>query len=523
MTTRAMHCALQIPELVQLICAEVKYPIVLDELPSLYSLAQVCRIFRGPALDFLWAHQDTLLNILLCMPTDLWEVTGSGRRRSLRARRAIEPEDWNRFREYSPRIRSLFLNEYRHNMDEAASEAWSPVFEMLSAALETPHLFPNLRTLSWTAGGTWFSYVRLLLSPGIKTLVLGVMATPAHLALLPALSKRCPLLTSVTLTTVPHFHVACRPRSLMICTMAFLECLHVGSIDQRAFEHLSQLVTLKSLTIQYTPDFVPIRVAADAQSFPNLSELTFGRVSQEFLTRFIQMHDTWSLMRLTAYIASTPTATDTARLYALIEAKCDHGALTLLTLAASYHSNPLTGAVTSDALRPLLKFRALQEISLAPPGGISLDDAGIEALARAWPHIWSVRLPGSGYRGTPPRVTLGGIRAFARHCPRLLFLATPFDASVVPDEGVVLPDERNTAVRFLDVDDAVLVDPAAVALYLSSLFPNLQAINTAGDDEVAEDVRQRANRLHGLWKEVERLHPNSRAMLDSMTASGVEI
>ncbi|KAF7374261.1 hypothetical protein MSAN_00309100 [Mycena sanguinolenta] len=488
---------------------QVKYLAGPDHLHSLYSLAQVCRIFSGPALDFLWARQETLMNILLCMPSDLWEVTVSGRRRSLRARRAIEPEDWTRFQEYAPRIKFLFLNDSRHGSD---SDAWTPVFEMLSAALETQHLFPNLRTLSWT--------VR-------ETLVLGVLATPAQLAFLPTLSKRCPLLTSVTLTTVPQLYVTCRPRSLMVCTMSLLQRLHVGSIDQSAFEHLSQLVTLKSLAIQHTPEFVP-PAAADASRFPQLRDLSLGRVSHEFLTAFIQMNAFWSFKRLDIYMTSVPTATETTRLYALIGNKCDHAALTILTLDACHHSNPLpvdllaTGVVAFDALRPLLQFKALREICLVAPGGFSLDDAGIEVLAQAWSHVWSLRLPGSGYHGSPPRATLGGIRAFARHCPRLMFLATPFDASVVPDEGV-LPNERSTAVRFLDVDDGVLVDPAAVAAYLFSMFPSLETIDTARDGGVAEDVQERADRLHGLWKEVERLHPTARALLDDASTGGVEI
>jgi hypothetical protein len=65
-----MHRALGIFELVELICAELRH----HRLQSLYSLARVCRSFSDSALDSLWMQQNTLTNILTCMPADLWEV-----------------------------------------------------------------------------------------------------------------------------------------------------------------------------------------------------------------------------------------------------------------------------------------------------------------------------------------------------------------------------------------------------------------------------------------------------------------
>ncbi|KAJ6464362.1 hypothetical protein C8R45DRAFT_877673 [Mycena sanguinolenta] len=506
-----MHRALQISELVQLICAEVEHPTFPGlHARDLYSLARVCRIFSDPALDVLWTRQNTLANILLCMPADLWQVTGSGSRRSFRARRAIEPEDWTRFHVYAPRVKSLTLMS-GFGDEVVAEDTWSPVFEMLSAAIDTLHIFPNLQMLWWTVTDTWFPYVRLFLCSRMKSLVLGHLQTPAHLALLPTLPRRCPLLTSVTLRTVPQLYATSRPCSLMVCQMMFLEKLDVNSIDQNALEHLSQLVTLKSLAIDYTPVFVPSRAAADTCRFPKLRELALRKVSFEFLTTFIEINEFWSFERLEAHIICTPIAAETARLYALIGTKCDPTTLTTLTVSSQPGSSSidLAGVVAFDALRPLLTFKSLRQVHLAPPGGFSLDDADMEAVAKAWPDISTLYLPGSKYRGPPPRATLSGIRAFARHCSGLVILSTPFDASLVPEEDVLLPHE---ALRLLIVEDAVIVDSAAVAEYIGAMFPKLQAISTGilGRAELAEDERERADRLHALWKEVEILHPNTR-------------
>lgn len=66
------------------------------------------------------------------------------------------------------------------------------------------------------------------------------------------------------------------------------------------------------------------------------------------------------------------------------------------------------------------------------------------------------------------------------------------------------------------MDDAVLVDPASVAAYLSALFPDLQAIITRGDD-MTEDVRERADQLDALWGEVGILHPTVQAAMTILT------
>lgn len=83
----------------------------------------------------------------------------------------------------------------------------------------------------------------------------------------------------------------------------------------------------------------------------------------------------------------------------------------------------------------------------------------------------------------------------------------PFDASVVPQGEI--PSTEASGLRCLDVDDAVLADPEPVATHLSALFPDLEETEPARHDEVGEDVQKRATRLHGLWKEVARLHPTA--------------
>jgi hypothetical protein len=69
-----MHPALQIAEIVELICIESVDPDDDRDLNTLYALARTASTFTHSALNGLWKFQTTLINILKCLPADLWDV-----------------------------------------------------------------------------------------------------------------------------------------------------------------------------------------------------------------------------------------------------------------------------------------------------------------------------------------------------------------------------------------------------------------------------------------------------------------
>lgn len=77
-----MHRALGIPELVDLICAQLgtEGPGGLlgnDVAHALSAFSRTSKMFCNPALNVLWRRQDTILNLLRCMPDDLWDIEES--------------------------------------------------------------------------------------------------------------------------------------------------------------------------------------------------------------------------------------------------------------------------------------------------------------------------------------------------------------------------------------------------------------------------------------------------------------
>lgn len=70
-----MHPTLHIPELVGAVFRNLDPSWTEDaQLQDLAVLARTCTGFHDIALDALWRHQYGILNLIRCMPADLWEV-----------------------------------------------------------------------------------------------------------------------------------------------------------------------------------------------------------------------------------------------------------------------------------------------------------------------------------------------------------------------------------------------------------------------------------------------------------------
>ncbi|KAJ7652852.1 hypothetical protein DFH06DRAFT_1330940 [Mycena polygramma] len=497
-----MHTALQIPEILDLICCEVDtgddpFSTQMPESKgTLARLARVCRVFQRPALDVLWREQEDLTNLLACMPADLWSITPA----SVSARRPIEPTDWDRVHSYSSRVRQFSFSNFP---TAGMPDFWAPVFNMLAASHPENIIFPKLEALSWNpVCSSSFPYVRLFLCPSITSLSLAVISTITDVSILPIVPLRCPLLKSVVLSTDKNLHRGCRNRDLAICGMAQLQSLVVDDLDPTSLQHLAHLPSFTSLTIQNGPRFIPSRPSSDLRRFLYLRDNYFS----------IPCHEQMVAGGFHSAMYSTPTARETAELYFILGEHCSHTSLTRLDLRTSKYAVLHFDAVEpyivqSDALRILFPFRNLDTVFLSPPKGFDIDDATVEDLARAWPRLKTLRLQGGDEYVRPiSRVTFRGIQAFGRYCPRLNYLNIPFDASLVPHEVDIKPHEN---LFLLHVADSFISDPEAVASYLYTLFPNLGHIATSrSGKDVDRDLGTSAT-LHERWMDVDarRLMP----------------
>ncbi|KAJ6623297.1 hypothetical protein B0H10DRAFT_1786705, partial [Mycena sp. CBHHK59/15] len=213
---------------------------------DLAALARTCKAFEDPALNLLWKNQNSIENVLTCMPEDVWDrcVPDNGQKVRIRLRRAILPTDWERPLYYSQRVKSFTFNE----MSRLSGPADRELFQTLRLSFPQRSLFPNIQKIFWNSKtGDFIPYIPLFLGPGITDLFLGVFHSASQLSLLSTLAAQCPSLKSATISSSRDIPDQSQSISLLVRALHHLETLSVHCLDEAAFAHIARLPTLTSL------------------------------------------------------------------------------------------------------------------------------------------------------------------------------------------------------------------------------------------------------------------------------------
>ncbi|KAJ7673723.1 hypothetical protein DFH06DRAFT_749359 [Mycena polygramma] len=520
-----MHQALWIVEIVEMICSELsaKGPHLpsADARRALSSLARSAKVFHDPALDILWRHQNTIMNLIKCMPADLWSFVEDGnedeeRTAAVHLKRIIEPSDWERPLMYMHRVKSL---------SEETVFKTPELLETLSVCLPGAFLFPSLEILSWYPNQvpSTFHHIRWFLTPHIRELTIGCH-TLSQLSILSNLASLCPLVSDISIWTelFAKVSLAAPAVSTFVLGLPQIKSLQVPSLDSRALLHLAhdaepaRLYLAYALSPQTLTDLTPY---LEAPGFHKLAKLTVR--TMKCALRILDMMENSSLKTLEIMPTSwDPTEVMSRDFYRSLRKHCSHSALRNISVEGQFGSDarPLSAnetlvySVGRDALHPLFAFTQLVQVQLAHPVGFDLDDATVLEMARAWPHVEDLSLSARPHRHVASRVTLEGIYAFAKHCPRLQSLAMTFDASVVPklrDNGRQRVTQKE--LYYLNVAGSPVTQPRRVAKFLSAIFPSLLRIGTLRDDlgdELSSDGEDLIQALaapdcSGFWVQIE--------------------
>ncbi|KAJ7166951.1 hypothetical protein C8R46DRAFT_996634, partial [Mycena filopes] len=178
-----MHPALQIAEVVELICAEVVPPddqFCVHASQTLARLARTSSIFLDAALGILWRHQGSLVNLIRVMPDDLWTIDEHGAQRlEISVNRPIVHSDWDRFLFYSRRVKiftTIPIESYRLRVLVFHQ---AEVYDILTRSFPEQYLFPHLQKLDWAlTAENCLHHVRFLLAPSLTDLHLSIVHTP---------------------------------------------------------------------------------------------------------------------------------------------------------------------------------------------------------------------------------------------------------------------------------------------------------------------------------------------------------
>ncbi|KAJ6590726.1 hypothetical protein DFH09DRAFT_976217 [Mycena vulgaris] len=505
-----MHRCLSVQELLALIFSHLdprehsgrhSYSWRQPTLQDLAVLARTCGTFRELALDRLW-RSSALVNLLRCMPADLWvvdDVAEAAWKCNMHARRPIRAEDWNRVLAYTPRIRNLCCTSWDCDL--------SGIFPVISVCLPD-QLLPNLQTLYWCPSDPSFHYIHLFLGPKITSLTFSGSSIPA-ISLLPTLALKCPTLKDVSISCGEKQAV-----SVFLRSLEYIESVHVESLDHGALEHLSRLPTLTALRLNTLPTSHSLSPRFDPQPFAVLRKLHLGSSDIEAITHFLRSCKGVPLRSLSFYVRSYPTTAESHEFYRALSASVLHSSLTEVNFdvgITSFDGNSPNFRIHRESIRFLVGFTNLVTINISSPIGIDLDNITAADLARAWPHLEEMHMTSYSPSRSPPNATLECLHSFATWCPRLANLTITFDGMSAPPSPAQALGPSQHALKSIDVAHSrisTVIMP--VAQFLSAIFPDLKRITTSRDGLDNEDpeelqLHDEAIVFHNLWKEVELL------------------
>ncbi|KAJ7436321.1 hypothetical protein FB451DRAFT_1454765, partial [Mycena latifolia] len=404
------------------------------------TLAELCAasklnhsLFHETALDSLCREQTTIINLIRCMPADLWttadvvHASGAYVSKTLvasaiyicclrswlapafqRANRPIVASDWDRLLKYSPHVKSL---ECR---DVYGDPSLSDAFEALRAGVLQQHLLPRMERLSWNhSDSTSLSCIDLFLGLRITSIMLGNSGSDAHYSLLVRWNRRSCCVPSSELST-------------FVRALTHVQLLDVSWLDLTGFMHISRLTTLQSLKVNRIPISFPDTAAGRLLANLRAAHIFIPPLvsdpapSTEILSP-ISFVCTWknpAMEGLKVGLRPESPPDQVEELYRLFG----------ITPPATIHP---------DHFRNLYSFPNLRIVELSIPDGFNLEDSTITAMARSWPYLEDLRFDFAFAGVARPRTTLFGLQELAQHCPYLHTLEMPFDATTVPPPVLV--------------------------------------------------------------------------------------
>ncbi|KAJ7659620.1 hypothetical protein DFH06DRAFT_401078 [Mycena polygramma] len=477
-----MHRCLTIPELVDIICYELQPS---TSSGTLAALARTSRAFLNPALDLLWREQTTLLNLLDCMPPDIFSlvtITNGGGTTILLLHRPIQKSDWDRPLVYAERIRRLFMD---------TDIQLSPIFPAMSMSLPSDCIFPNLEVLHWHDHPA--EHAHLFVGPKLADLSFDCSYSRADLSLLSALPHICPGLKRLDVSGSGFGPMGSDEyASLRTLVDAFpdLEDIIVVAPDLASLLSIGRLQHLNSLDLAILPTELPSSPPAGLSFFPNVRHLELITPEVESVTNFLTFFTHGCLDSISVNMTNPPTTTTINAFFtSLVDCHLSHASLVSLSVCmarAVLTPGPASSLITPATLQALFCFKNLTELFLLAVG-FDVDDVFVGEMARSWPQLQTLRLLARPHI-TQPRATIKSLQFLAQHCRYLEFLAITFDAIALPIIDSTFLPPAQTTLTYLNVGSSPIHTPISVAAILSAIFPRLGPLETYQDDNSYGDI-----------------------------------
>ncbi|TFK45231.1 hypothetical protein OE88DRAFT_1669528 [Heliocybe sulcata] len=452
-----------------------------------------------PALDELWRKQDSIVPLIKCLPKDL---VVDGDRPTFR--RPMFPTDWARFKEYAARIQVLVV-------DDTICRSILRDLGVYSRNFLT-NLLPKLRTLTWPASSAnWLAHLPPFTNANLKSLHLRVRVRDDDLHkvfhrwgdYLPHLVKD---LESLSLELVDDGKKPSHPYRYTPApiTTSPLKLEKLRSFEWQLPLYRSVLMDLAELR---NLSRMLIRLARDEEAgeewrgilgdgaFPELKHLTILGHDIAHCARFMEdlgRRSFETLELLADSGSSTREKEETMRVLEHVGSSLDPETLSKLTIKAGDENTEFHGITFDELRRTVLKFRNLTYLALDTSCSVDGCNDDLEEFAQAWPSMETLQLGRWPYL-EDTKLTIHGLKSFARHCPRLYKLVISVDVRIADDDwitkydgdtaGAISSDDvegpgycQNTSLRHLMLGDSLIDHPLAVARFLHWMFPELDTV-----------------------------------------------
>ncbi|KAJ7721275.1 hypothetical protein B0H16DRAFT_1602866 [Mycena metata] len=508
-----MHRCLEIQEVLQIIFENLYHdqshyfphlpPTPPTDRSSLARTARTCRGFSDIALDILWREQSSLLHLLKCLPSHTWEmVDPTISRQKIRFRAPVRTPDWDRVLLYAHRVQTM-------SVYTQPAELWLEAVELLAISSPVTTLFPRLRTLRWaTEEPALFPYIRMFLSPTLKSIDLHFPSDSSRLSVLSYLSSKVP---SLAIHSPEFDQQLAEEVTIFVLALRNIQEFTVPAVLPAAYERLASLSSLKRLTLENLDGCPPPDViTSDLPSFRSLTHLHVEGSTVQLLKNLLQRCERTPLESFYSRSKAPATGAVVYDLLVTLSDGCIHHRLTLISIQlggfnaiVAIGPNATTYEILPATLRPLLMFPNLSSFTISSPFSVSLDNDFIDAMSIAWPKIENISFLVST---TTTRATLSALSAFALRCPHLRYLELEFDASTVPQgphPPTQAPRVRQTELMVLGVGDSPIESPTRVAHFLSAMFPGLEDIEANSTQGLTDEEDE----TYQKWREVRKLVP----------------
>ncbi|KAJ7714275.1 hypothetical protein B0H16DRAFT_1742750 [Mycena metata] len=471
--------ALEIPEIVRLICDEIEEQHSIGDNPSfssvLASTARVSPLFATDCLARLWSSQRSLSNFLHLLPDECYTMDDYNVQ-TMTLKRTLTAKDVER-----PMLYAAWIKEMRCECLPPA-----PVCDALSHHTIHGVMLHSLSSLQYnvsSAEHATLPYISLFLASTLHTL--HITAHGDSTSFLTTHGDRCANVKEFSMFTVEPF----TPANTSTAFNSFLRHLtqiHTIDVDSMvcaSFGQLAALPTLQTLVIQENSR-CSFQLSGRYR-FAALSDLQLRLSSFKTTGKILKALDMPQLNSIEMDSVFYAKADVIRAIFQGFQEQLQTKQLQAIRIDTDPDTVPNNfsthDAITLQSIEPLLTFTSLTHVDLRLNAGFELSNHCVARVAEAWPLIETLRLalPYDARHAAASAITIAGLHTFACNCPRLETLGVSLDGSVEPPEvnsiDIFAHQDR---LQILEVGISVVRYPESAADFLSAVFPALNKIET---------------------------------------------